>query len=254
MLEQLLTFYTESYGGTIIQGQETIFKAYFSRAISAIQNKLGWSLSGGPTIQVLGVNPGGCDCGDMRTESLDPAPAQKGQYRIFNLNAKAPNALVDPFTKVHHVYICKTEPEGRFISSANNEVVILAAISNFTPRYFLGEYGKYIQSCPEMGGCANVCASESGCSNCTSLLVDADWVTFPNIPQDFLFLLCDYVDWLRDGGTLNAGISSESVDGHSVSYGNKTIFFTPFDTPDALAVISDFAGPFGKPKRQQYIW
>lgn len=251
MLEQLLTFYVESYGGTIPTGKGKLYQSYFTRAIAALQNKLGWQLTGETAISVLGISPSGCDC-DIDLNALEPAPALAGQYRVFNFSNKEPNVLVDPFTKVHNVYICKNEPEGQYITSANNEVIILKRITNYTPRYFMGDYGKYIQSCPEMGACANMCQSD--CSNCTSLLVDADWVAFPNIPQDFLFLLCDYLDWLLDGGVANAAITSESVDGHSVSYGNKQLFFTPFDTPDAIAIIGDFAGPFGKPNRKQYIW
>lgn len=251
MLEQLLTFYVDSYGGTIPTGQEKIYQSYFSRAISALQNKLGWQLAGESVISVLGVSPSGCDC-DVSPDYLDPAPPIKGQYRVFNFNKKAPNVLVDPFTKVHSVYICKNEPEGQYITSANNEVIILKRITNYTPKYFMGDYGKYIQSCPEMKACANVCGED--CTSCTSLLIDADWVAYPNIPQDFLFLLCDYLEWLRDGGIANAAITSESVDGHSVAYGKKDIYFTPFDTPDALAIIGDFAGPFGKLNRQHYIW
>lgn len=246
MLDTIIKFYTDTYGGVIPSGSEDLYSGYFKRAILALQARLGWQLEGNSKVELLGVNPGGCDC-EIDLTKLDDAPKVEGKLRVYNFDAKLPNAPVDPFTQVHAVYICKNEPTG----SKENEVVILKRITDFQPVYFNSDYGKYIKACRTMLMCSSRCAAS--CTQCTSLLVDANWTEYPKLPQDLMFLLCDYVNWLAEGGIANSAITSESVDGHSVSYGNRKEWLTPFDTPDAVAIIGDFVGPYGNVNRRQYI-
>ena len=170
-IDNIVTTYETLTGNKVPVNQIPQYKAWGRRAVRTLENKLGWQLERPSYINVLGVSPHGCNC-DMAVDKLLPAPTQRGQYRTFNYNLKEPFVFTDPFTKIHNVYICRIEPEGRFITSDNNDVVILKKVQKYTPRYFTDDFGKYIQACEEMTACQNMC--ENGCTKCSAILVDAD--------------------------------------------------------------------------------
>lgn len=249
MIDKIITLYQELNGKKIPPAQEEIYKAWVKRAIIELENKLGWSFEPSVNINVLGCTKGGCDC-DVDVSQLVEAPECKGSYRFFSFNSKQPFVLTDPFTKVHAVYLCKVEPEGVKITSADNDVVILKKIEKFAPRYFNSTFGKYIQACNEMSICQARCNAD--CTDCSALLLDADWINLDNIPDELLYLMCDYIDWMAAGGNANRGLKSESVDGHSVSYRDlkETL---PYVNPSDAAIIQLFAGPYGMVDRK-LIW
>lgn len=250
MLNNIITIYQTMTGNTVPTAQIPQYTAWGRRAIRELENKLGWQFDRTAYINVLGVSPSGCNC-DVAESALKPAPTQRGQYRAFNFNEKQPFVMTDPFIKIHNVYICRIEPEGRFITSDNNDVVILKQIEKYSPRYFNNEFGKSIQSCEEMTACQRAC--EGGCTKCSALLVDADWCSTSNAPDELKYLICDYMDWMANGGVATRNVKSESVDGHTVQYGNDGVKIEPYENSTDSVIIKQYAGPYGMADRK-LIW
>lgn len=250
MLDNIITIYQTMTGNIIPESQMPKYQAWGRRAIRELENKLGWQFDRSEYINVLGCSPSGCNC-DISISGLRPAPTQRGQYRAFNYDSKQPFVYTDPFSKIHNVYICRIEPEGRFITSDNNDVVILKKVEKYAPRYFNDDFGKYIQACEEMTACQSQC--ENGCTKCSAILVDADWLDSRTVPDEILYMICDYIDWMANGGVASRNVSSESVDGHSVSYGNNGVKIEPYENATDSAIIQQFAGPYGMANRR-LIW
>lgn len=249
MLEKIIEIYQELTGKQISEQLIPTYTAWGRRAIIELENKLGWSLSGVSNVTVLGVNPGGCTC-DIDATKLTDAPEARGVYRFYSYSDKQPYVMTDPFTKVNAVYLCRVEPEGPKITSSTGETVILSEIDSFTPRYSNPNYGKYIKACEEMSICQSTCNSD--CINCTSILVDGDWISVDNLPTELTYLLCDYIDWMATGGPQNRGLRRESVDGHAVGYGDWQTT-EPYYNPVNVAIIQAYAGPYGAIDRKN-IW
>ena len=250
MLDKVIEKYILLTGKKITEAQKPQYEAWALRAIRELEVKLGWPIEGRSNVTVKGCTKGSCDC-DIDESQLEEAPEKVGEYRFFNFNSKTPFVQTDPFKKVHAVYLCRVEPEGRNIHSKEGEVIILTKVTDFAPKYFNGQFGKYIKACEKMTICQEVC--NSNCTNCSAVLVDADWLTFDDLPDELLYLLFDYMDWMANGGVSSRGIRSESVDGHSVSYGSDWQLFEPYTNPTDAAIILAYSGPFGMVDRK-LIW
>lgn len=249
MLDNIIKLYQASTGKTIPEHLLPIYKAWAQRAVFELENKLGWSLSGVSNVNVLGCSPNGCNC-DIDASTLTEAPEQRGTYRFYSFENKQPYVMTDPFTKIHAVYLCRVEPEGPKIKSETGDVVILGNIKDFAPRYIDPKFGKFIKSCHEMTVCQQFCNND--CLNCTALLIDGDWATIDNLPDELVYLLCDYIDWMATGGPQNRGLRRESVDGHAVGYGDWRLI-EPYYNPANAAIIQLYAGPYGMVDRKN-IW
>lgn len=249
MLDEIVELYQTLTGKKVATQLIPQYMAWGRRAIRELENKLGWSFDSPTSVNVLGCTPNGCEC-DIDVSKLKEAPEEQGSFRFFPIDARTPFIHTDPFTKVYAVYLCKVEPEGINITSDDGDVVVMTQIEKFTPRYCNSTFGKYIQACEEVSTCQAICNQD--CTNCSALLVDADWVSAGNLPDDLLYLLCDYIDWMANSGVANRNIKSESVDGHSVSYGNWQDS-EPYLNPSDVAIIQLYAGPYGMVDRK-LIW
>lgn len=249
MLNKIIDLYQTLTGKTIPESQQPQYIAWGRRAIRELENKLGWSFDDLSSVNILGKTQGGCNC-DVDVSKLADAPEVKGSCRFFNFDSRQPYVHIDPFMKVHAVYLCRVEPEGRNIATNDGDVVILTKIEKFSPRYFNNTFGKHIKACEEMTICQQMCNED--CTNCSALLVDADWLSADNIPDELGYLLCDYIDWMEGGGAANRNLKSESVDGHSVGYGDWQNS-EPYINPSDAAIIGVYVGPYGMVDRK-LIW
>ena len=242
MLDNIITKYQTLTGKIVPEALGPQYQAWGNRAVIELQSKLGWSFSGVSNVNVLGCSPSGCDC-DIDISKLTEAPEKRGEYRFYSFSDKQPYAMVDPFKKINAVYLCRVEPEGRNISTNNGDVVILKKIDKFAPRYFNADFGKFIKACKEMSLCQQFC--ERSCTECTALLVDGDWLGAEDLPDELWYLICDYMDWMAEGGASNRNLETEKVDGHEVSYGEAWHLMEPFTNPSAAEIIALYTGPYG---------
>lgn len=249
MIDKVLELYQEYTGQILSEAQKEMYAPYALRAVRMLEQKLGWPLDGGSdVVEVLGVAKQGCTCTEFPIDilNLNNPPEKKGIYRLFPLDTRKPNLLTDPFKRLNHVYLARVDmtqngPNG------NTGAVILQTYTDITPVFFMGNIGKYIKTCHQMNACQQAC--NSNCTNCASVLVDADWMTIDDLPPALILLMCDYIDWVAEGGLANRWIKSESVDGHSVSYG-AWITTAPYQHSSDAAIIRSFMGPYGSTNRK----
>lgn len=240
-MENILTKYAEYKGIQLTDVNRPTLEAFLKRAISVLETKLGYSLSEGSNEEVIGVSKHGCDCNMKDTTDLDEAPEPVGAYRTAPFDKRLPFQRVDAFTTVNAVYVGKR-------TESTSELVILKQITNFQPSFRSNGIGNYIRGCSK-NPCAITCGNT--CGDCVVLIVDANWMTLDNLPEELLYMIFDFMDWMEQGGYSNGGISSESVDGHSVSYGewNKR-GLTPYDDASNQVILSNYIGAFGNTSRQ----
>lgn len=247
MIDKILEAYERLTGRTLSPEQRAVYVPYAMRAVRMLESRLGWALDNPPEAEVAGMTKNGCDCSSAM--NIEDAPDAMGKYRYFPLDTRKPNIHIDPFKKVHNVYLCRVQSASDELGTVGGEAIILAKITNFTPIYF-GTFGKYVKACREMTACQQTC--NSNCTNCASILVDADWMGIDDLPDELLFLICDYIDWVANDGLATRAIKSESVDGHSVSYGSW-ITTAPYNHSNDTAIIKLYTGPYGAVNRK-LIW
>lgn len=245
MIDKILDRYTEYTGKTLSPEQRQVYTAYVLRAVRMMENKLGWPLDGGSDVaDVLGVAPNGCDCRKLPTE-LNEAPKKTGIYRLFPVDSRKPNLMADPFKSVNAVYLCRIDMDSPS-TDRKSPVVILKKMTDITP-VIRSTWGKYIKACSQLSVCQRACHAD--CTNCATLLVDADWITIDDLPPELFFLLFDYIDWMVEGGPTTRSVRSESVDGHSVSYGSWITTAPYYHAADAT-ILRTYAGPYGSIDRK----
>lgn len=242
MIDKILDLYQKFTGKVLSESQREIYAPYAMRAMYMMASRLGWPLDGGSdAVEVVGVSTNGCSC-DNFSKNLADAPEKVGVYRLFPLNSHLPNILTDPFKKLNHVYIARIDLDAETGDVTMNGAVILKEVTDVTPIYFQGNCGRYIKACHQMSACQQLC--EPNCTNCASLLVDAEWITIDDLPDTLIYLLCDYIDWVADGGLASRSVKTESVDGHSVSYGSWLSTAPYYNNADA-AILKTYMGPYG---------
>ena len=248
MIDEILTLYTELTGKQIPENLVPQYSAWARRAVAELESLLGWSLSGESHVNVIGTSKQECSCFD--SSDLGDAPQKIGTYRIFNFDDRSPLVATDPFKKINAVYFCRVLPEHTLASESDADLintVILKEISKFAPRFTNAKFGKFIEACNEMTVCQATC--KRACTNCSALLIDANWLTFDDIKDMIGLLLCDYIDWMAADGPTTRGLQSESVDGHSVGYRDFG-FVLPYQNPSNAAIIQTLVGPYGISNRK----
>ena len=245
-MDNLIQRYAEYKGLEFTEETIATYTPLLQRAISLMETKLGFPLDPEkrPTIDIAGVSKHGCDCRmeNIDSESLDPAPEITGSLTMAPFDKRMQNQRVNPFASIYNVYVAK-RVEG------TGEVVVLQEATNYQPIIRSNGFGNYIKGC-QNNHCAVVCGDT--CKDCVSLLIDGDWLSLDNLPDELIFMLFDVMDWLEDGGFTNTGVTSESVDGHSVSYGDwaKVHGYTPYDDPSNALILARYLGAFGDISRQ----
>lgn len=312
MIEKVLDLYQQYTGKVLSEAQREIYTPIAMRAVRMLEQRLGWPLDGGRDyVWVAGMATTDCSCDGIPKE-LGPAPEKKCKYRIYPLDARTPNLLIDPYKHLNRVFIARIDPLAAFPEAEvtepepeepedpeepkeeetdepmgasldpeeteeteepkeddepedepgepeepeepevpkdpDNCAVILADVTTeISPTFFPATIGRYIKSCARLNACQRAC--QPHISKCAMLLVDADWVTIDDLPGDILYILFDYIDWVAEGGLENRTIRSESVDGHSVSYGSWFTTAPYLNSADA-AVIRGYMGPYGALNRK----
>lgn len=235
----VITMYQSLTGKTIPQAQLTQYQSFGKRAVAMLESKLGWPLTPVDNVEIIGVAKAGCSCDKMQYGEGDlyPAPELAGTARVFSVNPKSKYVFTDPFKNVHGAYIVRSV----LGENGKQSFVVLKRVTKFVPKYN-STFGRYLEACQEMSPCMAMCSQQ--CTNCTSLLVDADWVTGDDLGDDIGFLICDFIDWLADDGIGKMSLKSEKVDGHEVTYGDSVIF-NPYMMPASVKILSNYIGPYG---------
>lgn len=220
-----LSKYEELTGKTVPASQQARYKAVLKRVQSKLETLLGWSFTPQALYQEDGKSNQGCVCPNI-PESLSPADEVKGIIKVFPYNYKDKFLFTDPYEEVYNVKLGKVLENKHFIT--------YKTFDSFSKIYFTWGLGKYIERC-------ETCFCDCDCKDCVSLIVDGDWLTGENLPDELLYLMCDMVDFYADSAK---DIVSESVDGHSWSRNKESL--VPYEDRDEIkAILIKYAGPFG---------
>lgn len=160
-------------------------------------------------------------CSNIDTSNLLPGEMPQGTYRVFPYNIRDKFFAVDPFTNLYSVKLAKVLGDGEFVTIKEFNLPQVRGIYN-------GSFAKFIEYCHE-------CGCEYDCE-CAQLVVDADWLT---CPDDLMLLLADMITYESD---CSKNIKSESVTGHSWSYGDR---HAPETVQSNINIIRRYAGPNG---------
>lgn len=179
------------------------------------------------------------------------ADDEEGQIKLFPYYPEDANYFIDPCTAVYAVKIVKV------LSADDQEFITVKKLApedwNQKPNQGFRINRNSIIQWLEICNAPNMlpCKCEEN-KSCYMLAVDADWVRV--LPEDLLYLLTDLcLFYMQHQPTLSTGsvyaISSESVDGHSVSYDTKTVNAATKNTEDEvlepyLNMIKMYIGPY----------
>lgn len=232
--------YTELTGNTISPSEEAKVKATIRRTKAMLETMLGFSLkpknlyTEKGKVQYEGYLP----IDDLTT--ILPPDEEEGVYKLFTYNEKDRFFHVDPFLNVYKVKLVVPQHDGEFITVTD--------LDNVVPQYGRDGIGKYIERHWEWFTWAWYWTWRVRYTTNTSaglqLAVEADWIDC--LPDDLMYLWADMVEYYAFSDT-NHNIRSESVDGHSWSFGTGDN--SPEQKPENRLLLTRYAGPYGSVTR-----
>lgn len=231
-----------------------------SRATRYLEQILGWSFTYKEAyVEVAkSVNSSKCPTeeelagwqSDPETYNMltDPDTAS-GYYKLLPYSKEDANYFIDPATAVYAVKIAKvvSGDANQFITLKTlepddwNQRVKTPVLSGRSPII------NWVEICKAPDQLPCDCRDER---SCYMLAIDADWMK--RLPDELKYLMSDLILYYMKhpvtlGQDAEYAVSSESVDGHSISY-NTSIKNESYTlegiTDQNLSVIKRFIGPF----------
>lgn len=225
---------------TVPASQEARVKAVIRRTQARLEALLGYTLRPKNLYTELGkVQFEGFLPMLNELDNLIDPDEEEGVYKLFSYNEVDRYFLTDPFTNVYAVKLVMPLNDGEFVTVTDLDNVVAKygrdGISKTIERHyewFTWEwYRSYVYSYASNGDAGLM------------LAVEADWIDC--FPDDILYLWADMIEYESNP---NNALASESVDGHSWSR-TKDNQIAPQDKPEAIQLITRYAGPFGSVKR-----
>lgn len=201
------------------------------RAQRELESILGWNFNYSPTYDELARANTECLCPDIlsvqaylngtNVEGLLPPTAAVGQYKLFRWDSADVNHMIDPALTIHGLGLARivSGDEEGFVTVKTFQPAEYSVRPNNSLRVQRTSLINWIELCATYPNCG--CRS---CDGCMMLVVDADWLR--RVPDDLNYFVADLITlFMRNQPSLEPiseyEIKSESVDGHSVSYGER---------------------------------
>lgn len=210
------------------------------RAFRMLENELGWSFDYSGEYEEIGKVKSICSCPkflkQINEEDMIPADDVEGEIKLFPYDKKMSSLPIDPANAIYKVKLVvpMNGDELKFITVKDLDNVMPRPLSRTQ------DIIKYIERCdtwPYQCGC--------DCPNCTLLAVDADWIS--KVPKDMHDIISELILYfMRHPYSLNttATIKSESVDGHSVTYGKEESIENIIDSPAYKRMLEKYMGVY----------
>lgn len=246
--------------GIELESDEEI--AMFNRANSRASRKLAQYLGWAPTYKSVYAEiaksklAGSCPTEEQLEQwQSDPEEydffedpdTENGQIKLFPYYAEDANYFIDPAIAVYNVKLVK-------ILSKDTQQFI--TVYEFAPDDWLQKVNhgfifkrtsviNWLEICK--APTTLPCRCEEGRS-CYMLAVDADWIN--QVPEDLKYVLADLIlYYMKTQPNLTQitdyAVSSESVDGHSVSYNTNIVKQTDDELLDKYnSILKNYIGPF----------
>ena len=216
------------------------------RAYRFLESELGWSFNPSSTYDEYGTTKNECICPkDLSeiTKNLDSSQYEEGIPMIFPYDKDESHIFINPAKSIYKLKLAIP------LMGSDTQFVSIKTLDNVMPRAKsnIGEIIRYIERCDSWP--TSSCGCE--CPRCAMLVVWADWLK--ELPQGLIDVFTDLiVYYMKHPYSLddNRIIKTESVDGHSVSYGDTQTIEDVIggkDTPlnkQYLTLIKSYMGPF----------
>lgn len=235
-----IDLFSELTGLDLSECQLATFERAMKRAISFLENELGWTFDYESKYEELGKVKSVCSCpkflNKIDAESMIPADEVIGKIKLFPYDKKMSSLPIDPATNIYRVKLAvPMSGDGyKFITVKDLDNVMQRPLSKSQ------EVIRYIERCdtwPYNCGCE--------CPNCSVLAIDANWLS--EIPKELYEIFTELILYfMKHPYSLDVvrTIKSESVDGHSVSYDKDETLENITDSDKYKLLIKNFIGPY----------
>lgn len=223
-------------GITVTDAQRPVVTAQIARSQSILESMLGYSLD--PEISTenqydeLGKASDLCPFfiqhSNEDDDSLQPADAVIGSYRLYQYNIHDVNLPIDPFVKINNVKLVFVR-QGETPNGITHKTFHAGRL-NVLRR---NGVSKYLQKCQEFW-CR--CECQYGC---VQLAVDADWMDVEHLPLDLQVVWGDMIKYYTD---CKFNVKLEVLGPHRVE---KFVNEKPEELAASIAIIKKYAGPSG---------
>ena len=172
-----------------------------------------------------------------RSQALLLPDQEEGEIKLFNFDPEASQLAIDP---AKYIYTIKLVVPLR---GNSEEFVTVKELEKVMPRVITRQNNliRYVERCSSWP--TSLCGCQ--CRGCVMLAVDGEWLK--TVPESMQFVVTDLIAYyMRHPFSLDSvrTVKSESVDGHSVSYGDDETIDSIIDTPEFAKMVADYAGPF----------
>lgn len=229
--------YEELTGTTVPASRQAYVLAQIKRVQKTLETMLGYTLDKSKSQQNYYEEAGKSPAEFVYPDSDDDLVAADeviNAYRLYPYNEHDPFLAVDPFTSLNVVKLVFMR------AGEDRDGVTLKTFDTDEVRIQVGREGlsKFIHKVPE---CWLACScSEEGS---VQLAVDAYWLYDSCLPSDLEYVWADMVTYYSNP---KLGVKSETLGPHSYTLAQDA---APETVDSNLAVIKQYAGPFGSVKR-----
>lgn len=232
--------YKKLTGVTVPASQEARINASIRRTKAQLEAMLGYTLKPQNLYTELGkVRFEGYLPMLNDLDNLIAPDKEQGVYKLFDYNEVDRYILTDPFTNVYNVKLVMPLNDGEFVTVADLDNVVAKYgrdnVAKTIERHFEWFTWEWYRSWRYSYTSNN----DAG----LQVAVEADWIDC--FPDDIMYLWADMIQFQT---SINFGIASESVDGHSWSR-TKEDQIPPEAKVDNIKLITRYAGPFGSVRR-----
>lgn len=236
-----LSKYESLTGVTVPDSRVVYMTAQLKRAQTKLEAMLGFTLD--PTkvktniYKELGKTTIETACPDVDTQSLDPADAVIGAYRLYEYNELDRFFQLDPFKEIHKMKLVFLRQ-----GDAPNGITTVTFDDDHVKQQMTNDgFGKYVERtwnrwqglrCPY---------------GSYMLAVDADWLwdgTDDQVPDDLLYVAADMTDYYSDPKRF---LQQEKITSHEYRQFERT---APELQPENVSIIKRYAGPYGSASPQ----
>lgn len=248
-----VAIFQELTGIELTEDQLPLFERSLSRALQTLSEELGWDFTYledeseydySTGYEELGKTVNECACPKQikNMDSFLPADEVQGEVRLFPFDKEASYILIDPCYSVYtlKLVVPLVGDESKYVTVKQLENIMPNILPNKRGEY--KDFIHYVERCDSWP--KYVCGCD--CINCVMLAVDAKWVK--NVPKQLFDILTRLIlYYMKNPYSITEDsrlIKSESVDGHSVSYGDKSELDMLLGSKTYLALIKKFSGPF----------
>lgn len=257
-----VAIFQEMTGINLSESQLSDYERAYNRAVKFLSEELGWDFSYLVDEQTYDYETGYIELGKTLSEctcpkqiknmdSLLPPDVVQGEVRIFPFSKDDSFILIDPCYAIYtlKLVVPLTGDEMKYVTVKELENIMPNILPNRRGEY--KDIIHYVERCDSWP--KRICGCD--CINCVMLAVDGKWCK--DIPKQLFDILTQLILYfMKNPFSISEDsrlIKSESVDGHSVSYGDKSELDMLTESKNYLTLIRKFMGPYSPYNKKVHV-